>query len=383
MRAAPALLLLICGAVAGAATITVAPGEPGAIVAAAKGLQPGDTLLLTAGTYAGNIAINLRGTMEQPITIRAAGDGPVIVEGRTEMKTGWQPVAAHPGVYVTDEAGPVAGVGLDLLDSPSGVDDLPVCRSLADLAKAYQGHWLDAAGQRLYVRIAGGAPLPGHTVWVLRDGCGLAVTGEHVRIAGLALRRFAGQGISVSAARDVIIEHCTVSHCGAVWSAAIQLGKTTDATIADCVLYRARNGVIAQDADGTRLTHNTIFHTRAHGVYLVSGSGTVLRDNIIFAGGGSGSALYVGAPAATGLHSDHNCFLDSRTPTLVCWMPLGLRFPTFWDYQQAIAGQDEHSFSADPLFVSTTPGQEDFHLRPDSPCRLKASDGSDVGRRDR
>ena len=379
MRVALVVTLLLATAAGMAATVSVGPGPPDAIAVAAKGLQPGDMLLIKAGAYAGNIALNLHGTAEQPITIRAAGDGPVIIEGRAEAKSGWQPVVEHAGVYVTADAGPVAGVMLDLPDSPWGVDDVPACRDLDALARAYQGYWLDAAGQRLYARIAAGASLAGHAVWVMRDGCGLAVTGEHLRIAGLTLRRFAGSGISVSSARNVTLEHCTVSHCGAVWSAGIQLGKTAEVTVADCVLYRVRNGVLAQDADGTRLTHNTIYHTRAHGVYLVSGSGAVLRDNIIFAGGGSGSALYVGPPAAAGLQSDHNCFLDTRTSALISWMPLGLRFATFWDYQQTIAGQDEHSFSADPLFVSTAPGQEDFRLKTDSPCRGKASDGGEVG----
>jgi parallel beta-helix repeat protein len=164
-----------------------------------------------------------------------------------------------------------------------------------------------------------------------------------------------------------------------VWAAGIQLGKTEDVTIRDCLLHRVRNGLIVQDAVQTRLTHNTIFHTRAHGVYLVSGSDTVLQDNIIVAGGRSGSALYVGPPAATGLQADYNCYLDSGTPALISWMPLGLRFATFGDYRGVIVGQDQHSLSADPLFASTTPGREDFRLCPDSPCRGRASEGGDLG----
>lgn len=388
MRAAAAALLVVVCSVAGAATYWVAPGgsddnagseaAPFATIAvAAKRLQPGDTLLIKPGTYQGGISLNLRGTPEQPVTIRCAGE--VIIEGRAEQKTGWAPVPAHRGVYVASDAGPIAGAGLDLPDHPWAIADLTACASIPDLLKTYDGYYHDAPQQRLYVRHETGVALGPHAVWVLRDGFGLAVSGEHLRIEGLTVRRFAGQGLSVSSARDVTVSDCTVSHCGYVWSAAIQLAQTVDATIQNCLLFRVRNGIIAQEAEGTRLLHSTIHHTRAHGVYLVSGHDTVMSGNIICAGGPSGSALYVDHRAAGGLQADYNCYLDSGSNALISWMPLGLRFGTFWEYQRAIAGQDQHSFSADPRFVSTAPGSEDFRLRVESPCRGKASDGTDVG----
>lgn len=377
MRAALTAGLLLIGTAVTAATVTVVPGAPDAIAAAAKGLQPGDTLLIRAGMYAGNINLNLRGTADQPITIK--GEGAVIIEGRAAEKTGWQPVPEQPEVYATSDAGPIAGMCLDLPSAVQGVEPLEPCRGLAEVAKCYQGFWFDAANQRLYIRLIGGAAPTGHTVWVLRDGGGLGLSGEHVRVEGLTLQRFAGGGIGLWQARDVTVEHCTISHCGAVWSAGLSLGQTVDITIQDCLIYRVRNGVLAQDADRTRLIHSTIYHTRAHGVYLVSGNAAVLRDNIVYAGGGSGSALYVGPPAAPGLQADSNCFLDTGTRALINWMPLGLTCPTLADFQQALPDLMPHSFSADPLFVSTAPGSEDFHLQPVSPCRGRASDGTDVG----
>lgn len=321
---AVAAAVLTC-AVASAATVTVAPGGSDAnagteaapfatIPAAAKSLQPGDTLLIKAGTYAGGISINLRGTPDKPITIKAAGDGPVVIEGRAGNIMGWEP--DPPAVQVVADTGPAVG---------------------------------------------------------------LALSGENLRLEGLTVRRFAAQGIIVGSAHNVTISRCTVSHCGAVWSAGIQLAQTADVTVENCLLYHLRNGIIAQDADRTRLVHDTIYHTRAHGVYLITGQGAVLRDNILYAGGGSGSALYLDPRGAGGLQADYNCYLDTGTPALVSWMPLNLRFPTFWDYRETIRSQDQHSFSADPLFVSTTPEREDFHLQPNSPCRGKASDGGDMG----
>jgi hypothetical protein len=202
-----------------------------------------------------------------------------------------------------------------------------------------------------------------------------------VVIEGLTFRDFTGQGLQISSASQVTVRGCRISRCGYAWAAGIQLHKAADVTIEDCVLYRLRNGLIAQEATGLRLRHNTVYHTRAHGVYLIAGEGAVLRDNILYAGGGSGSALYVDPRAAAGLQADYNCYLDTGSRLLVSWMPLGLTCPTFAAYRAAVPGQDQHSLSADPLFVSTRPGQEDWRLQPTSPCRGRASDGGDLGAR--
>lgn len=374
-----------------AATLWVAPtgadtgpateAQPVASIAAAMKLaKPGDTVLLKPGVYPAGQSCNGRGTAQAPIIVKAAGAG-VVIEGRSEAKIELQPVPGSAGVYVARDPGPLAGVAVDLADSPLAVDPLASTKDLAALRQSYLGYWHDAAAGLLYLRYRGGEPLTGHSVHVLRDGGGLSVSGEYLRVEGLTLRHLAGSGLGVGQARQVTLSRCRVSHCGYQWAAAIGLWQTRDVTLEDCVLYRVRNGLLAQSADRTTLRHNTLYHTRAHGLYFISGQGTTLRDNIVCAGGGSGSALYLDRTAAEGFAADYNCYLDSGTHTLISWMPLGLRCPTFGDYRAAIPGQDAHSFCADPGFISTSPGAEDFSLRPDSPCRGRAEDGTDLGAR--
>ncbi len=363
-------------------------GQPGSreqpFASIARGVQaarPGDTVVVRAGTYRGGLSWSAPGTAEQPFTLQAAGDGPVVVAGRSEVKTGWQPLPHRPGVYVAAETGSVAGVGLDVDTTPLAVDDVPAMRSLDEVARAYLGYYHDRAQGRLYIHLRNGEAPGQQAVTILRDGCGLSLSGAHVTVAGIAFRSFAAQGLAISSARSVTVRRCRVSQCGYVWSAGVQLHQATDVALEDCQLYRLRNGVIAQETVGLRLAHNTIYHTRAHGIYLISRGPVAVHDSIIYAGGGSGSALYIDAAFTGGLEADHNCYLDTGTPALISWMPLRLRFPTFGDYRAALPDLDEHSLSAEPLFVATAPGAEDLRLRPDSPCRGKAPDGSDLGAR--
>ncbi|MET0849972.1 MAG: right-handed parallel beta-helix repeat-containing protein [Candidatus Rokuibacteriota bacterium] len=51
------------------------------LAAAQAAAQPGDLFLLHAGTYAGGFTIDRRGAPGRPIVYRAAGDGPVVLDG--------------------------------------------------------------------------------------------------------------------------------------------------------------------------------------------------------------------------------------------------------------------------------------------------------------
>jgi hypothetical protein len=81
-RILPPLLLCLCFGLQ-AATLHIGSGQTYPDLAAAANVaQPGDTLLLHAGTYAGGLTItNLKGTHDQWITIKNAPGATVIFEG--------------------------------------------------------------------------------------------------------------------------------------------------------------------------------------------------------------------------------------------------------------------------------------------------------------
>jgi predicted outer membrane lipoprotein len=83
---------------------TGTPVSPWRTIAhAVQRLQPGDTLLIANGVYHEHVTISVSGTAEQPITIRAAPQALVVLDGGlpeflVAPETAWEPVtdgAAH------------------------------------------------------------------------------------------------------------------------------------------------------------------------------------------------------------------------------------------------------------------------------------------------
>jgi len=270
-------------------------------------------------------------------------------------------------------------VAVDLETTPLVMDGLAVVGSIEEADAGNRRFHFDAKARKLYVRCGPRDPPTQHTIHVLRDAVGLSLNGSRLVVDGLAFSGFADYGIAVGAGRHVVVRNCRFTLCGVAWGGGVALRASESAVITDCTLFSLYNGVVAAQAVGTEMAHNTIFRTRAHGIILQGGRDNRIRNNILFAGGPSGSALYVGKNAAEGLRVDYNCYLDYKCSALIGWMPGGKLFPTFWDYRAAVPEQDRHSFCDDPLFVSIEPGREDLRLRPGSPCRGRASDGADIG----
>jgi hypothetical protein len=298
-----------------------------------------------------------------------------------DQVTGFELVPGKQHTYEAAVTGPVAGVAVDRDTTPLVMEGLGPVKSVEEVEAGTLRFFSDQEAGKLYVNYLNAPFAPEHTIHVLRDGCGLSLGGSWVVVEGFTFAGFSNAGVAVGNGQHVILRNLRVSLCGWPWGACVGLYRTSDVTVEDCVLLRAQNGFMAQEVKGTKLLHNTIYRTRAHGVIIYEAEGTVLRDNIICAGGASGSALYVGKDGDAGLESDYNCLLDSGTTQLVTWVPLDGKYPTFWDYRAALKEQDRHSLSDDPRFVSTQQGAEDFHLQPDSPCRGKAEDGGDLGAR--
>ncbi len=346
--------------------------------AAAK-VAPGDTVLMHAGLYPPGASLGRSGTAEQPIIFKPAGDGEVRVWGRLATLKDLQLVPGKPYTYVADDPGPVLAVTADLAASPFVCDALNEVKSADEVAAGPGRYYFDAAAARLYVRYREANPLQEHSLHVLRDQTGLSIGGAHVIVEGIHFSRFSNAGVVVSSAEGSALRRCKFSYCGYPWGAAVSLYRARSFTTEDCAMWTVMNGLMVQDCTACRFVHNSLFRSRAHGFILGQCRDVTIRNNIIYAGGNSGAALYVGADSARGLDVDYNCYLDSGSRLIVHWVPLGLSFPTFWDYRSQMVLVDRHSFCDDPKYVSTSPEQEDLHLRPNSPCRGKADDGTDLG----
>ncbi len=389
-----ALLLLALALPGGAATYYVAvdgddaaAGTEGApFQTLAKGgavAQPGDTVLLKAGDYPVGSSLRARGAEGQPVTVRPAGDGPVRFLGRVEVAQGFRRAEGTEKTYVAEVTGQVAAVAVDWGRTRLVIEGLQPVKSVEEV-EAGVGRWFhDPEAGRLYVNYQGTAFEPEHTIHVLRDSQGLHVSGSWLVVEGLTLAGFAANGVTVEGAEQVTLRDLRVSQCGYAWGAAMNLYQNNRVTVQDCVLFRSQNALMLNACRGVALQHCTLYRTRAHGILADKTEELSLRNSIIYAGGRSGSALYLGREAEQDYEADYNCWLDTGTSALVTWTPREAKYSTFWDYQAAVRPQEAHSLSEEPLFVSTELGAEDFRLREESPCRGRAEDGGDLGARGR
>ncbi len=350
-----------------------------AIGKAAAVVKAGDVVLVQRGLYPGGIGVGCSGTPEKPITFNAAGGGEVRVLGRIEQKRGFKLTEGKKLTYEVDDSETITGVAADLDTTKIVIEGLESVRSIDEVEAGAFRWFQDKPNGKLYVRCANENPEQGHTIHVLRDSQGMAISGSNLVIDGFALSGFAHNCIAIEGAKHVTVQNCRMSLCGYPWGGGVNLYKTNAVKIRNCVLYRLMNGILLGETTGTDIDHVTIYRTRAHGVIMNGGANNAIRNSIIYAGGPSGCALYVHKDAATGLKLDYNCYLDYATSVLISWMPLDGRYPTFWDYRAAIRSQDQHSISDDPMFVSTEQGKEDFHLKPESPCIGKAEAVDDIG----
>ena len=383
-----AALALTLRSAAVAATLVVAPdgddGNPGtpdaplrSIARAVAVAEPGDTICIRGGDYAGGIVLAKSGTPDAPIRVRA--DGRVRILGRVAPVQGFRPVPDAEAVFAVSDPGPVHGVAIDLETTPLVIDGLAAVKSVEETADRNYRYYYDAQAHLLYVRYARRDPPTQHTVYVLRDGVGMSVNGSHITVDGLDSVGFAQHGIAVGAGKHVAIRNCRTSLCGVGWGSGICVAGAESAAIVNCILFRVGNGILLSHATKTEIAHNTLYRTRAHGILINGGRDNRIRNNILFAGGRSGSAVYVDKTGAKGLHLDFNCYLDYACTFLIGWMPNNAHYPTFWDCRAAVPDQDRHSICDAPRFVSAEPGREDFALRPHSPRLGKANDATDIG----
>ena len=347
------------------------------LAAAASAAQPGDTVMFRPGIYLGGLSWSRGGQPGRPVTLMA--DGVVWIEGRISELRGLRRTDSSGHTYVADVASSPSGVAVDLHDSPLVVNGLMRVTGRDELASR-PNCWLhDASDGKLYVRVSpSGLPGP-PTLHVLFDAVGLALSASHVVVDGFRLRGFARAGIQLDGCADVTLRSCAVTHCGYPWGSGIGLHRVHGVQVLNCVLYRAMNGILVSRTERVLIDHCTVYATRAHGIMLSGTKDTMIRSTILFAGGASGSALYVDDEADDGLVLDHNCYLDFTTRNAIAWMPSAQHFPTFETYRRAIYQQDRHSVSLDPLFVETAAGREDLRLRDESPCRGAGENGTDIG----
>jgi nitrous oxidase accessory protein len=268
-----ALAAVFCLAPAGAAVLTVAPGQSiGAAIAAAK---PGDTVRVARGAYAGHLlidkALTLQGIDRPSIDGHGSGDvirvraADVTIRGFVIRDSGSDLGAQNAGVYVEP-----------------GADRVWV----ADCALAYNlfGVWLENVSD---------ARVSGNTITGKRDllsaarGNGIQV--YNTRGAQILDNEisFARDGIYVDVSRDATFRGNKIHHL----RYGTHYMNTNHSVWENNQSYLNRGGLALMEVRNLTVRHNVAWGNSDHGIMLRTIQDSVIEDNVV-AGNGRGFFIY-------------------------------------------------------------------------------------------
>ena len=114
---------------------------------------------------------------------------------------------------------------------------------------------------------------------------------------------------------------------------------------------------------GGPIVNNTVYQLTGDAIRIQGNFSNVhLRNNILWVA--AGYDIKVGSDSEVGFQSDYNDLYITGTGKLGQWDGRDFTSRADWFYQ---SGLDQHSISADPLFVNPTDPVDDFHVQGNSP----------------
>ncbi len=175
------LMLILASAPLAAAEVQVAPGA-GTLAEAIAGADPGDVLVLTAGTYSGPVTIDrpltlagpkeavIDGESEGTVVIIAAAD--VVIRGLTVTGSGTDHSEIDSGIKIVKGADRALIEGVTLTDNLHGIDIHGGLDALVreNVIEGRQNPRMNERGNGIYVWNSPGAVVEGNLIRWGRDG---------------------------------------------------------------------------------------------------------------------------------------------------------------------------------------------------------------------
>jgi len=284
-------------------------GHPAAttIGAAVKGLAPGDTLCIGAGTYVEQVSVTVSGTASKPITLLADPGAKPVLDGQDKLAGSWGSLLNLKGSYLR-VLGPLEvkrglGQGVALGGHHNLVRELDVHHH-AERGIGAQGDysvvekcrvWWNAS---LNCRLASCPPTPypsggwGTGVSAMRDSVD-GIT-DHAVLRGNIVYNNWGEGLSSFEAQGTLIEDNVVYDN---WALNIYISDSSNVLCQRNVVYTTPGNAVQKQAGGLTLAderadkprsaHNTVINNlflaagiSAFSWTLVSGSGL---DDVLIA----------------------------------------------------------------------------------------------------
>ncbi|MGQ9366676.1 nitrous oxide reductase family maturation protein NosD [Azospirillum sp. ST 5-10] len=283
------LAALLAALPAAAATVTAAPGELPAVLAAA---QPGDTVVLAAGVHEGPVRV------DKPLTL--AGEPGAVVDGRGVAST---ITVAAPGVTVRGLE--IRHSGTSLIDQNSGI-----FLDKTATGAVVEGNRLVDNLIGIYVWGAADSLVQGNTVDGLTGlhpserGNGIQVwNAPGTRVVGNTVRH-GRDGIFVTTSKRNVFRGNRLEDV----RIAVHYMYTNDSELSENVSVGNTVGFAVMFSNNLKVRGNLSRGDRDHGLLLNYANGSAIEGNAVLgrfaAGGWAGAAGAAGAEGAAAADAD-------------------------------------------------------------------------------
>jgi parallel beta-helix repeat protein len=335
-------------------------------------VQPGDTVIVEPGTYAGfnmgYISSSVSGTASAPITFEAdptAAPGSVIINSRnisTPDGIDLEPGNSYVNIegFTVTNGGTIARAGIRV----TGSDHVNVLNNTVSGC----GDWGILSGFANYLLIEGNSvsgSIAQHGIYVGNSSTGDSIIGNTVfnnHMCGIHLNGDASQGGS-GMITDATVEDNIIYNNGLGGGSAINCDGVADSIIENNLLYgNHASGISLYHIDGTDgstndLVVNNTIEMASDGRWAINinsaSTGTTLFNNVLFDDNGYNGSVDISSDSLAGFVSDHNIVaaqfaVDDNTMSLSQW--------------QSQTGQDTDSVQSTPSAVFVNPAAGNYDL---------------------
>ena len=345
------------------------------IVAAAKAATLGKTVIVSSGTYSGQVIPN-SGTALSPIVFAAApGASVTVTQGGPKDKYGFYISSKNYITVLGFNITGTTGDGLYLSKS----DHI----SLIENHVSYSGK--PTSGQTAKgIRLSNttNSLVSGNTVdhnsdygiYLVDGSTGNTVVGNRVYANAQVFQR-AASGIRLYGSPGNVVSS-NVTHDNEDSGIELYTGSNNNVVVNNVSYNNGDHGIDNYSSTGDKHISNSLYNNQTAGINAEGGStGTTIRNNISVDNGiGSTrteSNIRVDAQSTSGSSMDYDLVNLRTTGTLLIWA--STKYTSLSSFKSA-TGQETHGISADPRWAA--PGAGDFHLSAGSPAIDSANSGS-------
>jgi parallel beta-helix repeat protein len=339
------------------------------IVAAAQAATQGKTVIVSSGTYSGQVNPN-SGT----VFTAAPGSSVTVTGGKSGFYLSGKNYVTVRGFNITGTTGDGLYVskatGVSLIENHVSNSGRPVSGQTA------KGIRLSNATNSL----VSGNTVDHNTdfgIYLVEGSTGNTIVGNRVFASARQFQR-AASGIRLYASSGNVVSS-NVTHDNEDSGIEVYTASNNNVVVDNVSYNNGDHGIDSYSSVGNKLVSNSVYNNATAGINAEGGStGTTIRNNISVDNGigSSGSTrtdsnIRVDAQSTSGSSMDYDLVDLRTTGTLLIWA--STKYTSLSSFKSA-TGQETHGIKADPGWAA--PGAGDFHLSAGSPAIDSADSGA-------